>query len=361
MERKEPELILEQMKTCKDLYDRELPDIILNPRLDNKEDMFKEINSVYAIGNGDSLYAAQAITYGFREITGINFMAVPAFEFLHYIIPSLERKTHKNIIVIGISASGGSPMVINAIEDIRRLYPDINTIGLSGKDCSPLALKATYNFSVQLDELGRTPGIRTYVASLVGLLSIACSIAEAKKVNNTLSRHSVAAFLKTAGTGVIKTIDYVNHIGPELAQLSDSPFISCIGSGPDQATASFSGAKIVEASGVYASGQDLEEWNHVESFAYPLDSTIIVFANPGPTIKRAASLIQTGRAMGHKVIVICPEGLNDFNSIANQVLPVFGVHNDILRPLIQFIPCTLLAYYLAKKNKRAMFMSDKNS
>jgi glucosamine--fructose-6-phosphate aminotransferase (isomerizing) len=251
-------------------------------------------------------------------------------------------------------------VVVKAIEEVRRLYPEIKTVGVCGKDGSALALKAAYNESVQLEELGRTPGIRTYAASLVGLFSLACSIGEAKGRNTSLNRQSIAAFLEAARNGVEKTIEHVNREGTELAKLADGPFISCAGSGPDQATAAFSGAKIVESSGVYAVGQDLEEWNHVESFAYPLDSAMIVFANSGPAFKRASSLIKTGKALGHRVIVVCPEEIHEFDNLADQVIPVFGAHNGLLAPFIQYIPGTLLGYYLAQKLDRAMFMSDRS-
>jgi len=361
MDRREPELIMDQIKTCVDFYSKELPSIIENPCVNGKELNFKEVNSVYAIGNGDSLFAAQAVAYGFKEISGINFTPLSALEFFYYVLPTLGRKNPASVIVIGISASGGSTVVIKAIEEIRQLYPKINTIGVSGKDGSNLAQKANYNESVQLEELGRTPGIRTYAASLAGLFTLACSIAEARGRKSDLSRSSIIAFLKAAGSGVEKTIEHVNNIGTELAELTDGPFISCIGSGPDQATAAFSGAKIVEASGVYATGQDLEEWNHVESFAYPLDSAMIIFANPGSTFKRADSLIKAGKALGHRVIVVCPDKLHDFDSMADKVLPVFGANHNLLAPFIQFLPCTVLSYYLAKRNKRAMFMSDRGN
>jgi glucosamine--fructose-6-phosphate aminotransferase (isomerizing) len=360
MERREPELILDQLKTCGTLNAQELPDLLLHPRLDKGGLNLKEVDSVYAIGNGDSFYAAQAADYGFKKITGINYVPLSALDFLCYVLPFLGKKQASRILLIGISASGGSPVVVKAIQECRRLFPEIKTIGICGKDGSPLAVESEYLESVQLRELGRTPGIRTYAASLTGLFSAACSIAEAKNRNGDLTRNDIAAFLEKTGPGIEKTIDYVDKIGAELAQLADGQFISCIGTGPDQATASFSGAKIVEAGGVYSVGQDLEEWNHVESFAYPLDSAMIVFANPGPAFKRAATLIKGGKALGHRVIVISPEGIHDFDGIADKTIPVFGPYHALLSPFTQYIPGTVLAYYLAKKLNRAMFMSDKN-
>jgi glucosamine--fructose-6-phosphate aminotransferase (isomerizing) len=360
MERREPDMILDQLKTYGALHAKELPDLLLYPKPDKHGLDLKEIQSVYAIGDGDSLYAARAVTYGFKKITGINYIPLPALDFLHYVLPCLGMKRTSGILLIGISASGGSPVVVKAIQECRKLYPEIKTLGVCGKDGSPLSTEPEYLESVQLQELGRTPGIRTYSASLAGLFSVACSIGEAKSRKTDITRSSIAGFLKESGPGLEKTIDHVNKIGPELAKLADGPFISWAGTGPDQATASFSGAKIVEASGVYSVGQDLEEWNHVESFAYPLDTALIVLANPGPAFKRAATLINGAKALGHRLIVVCPEGTRDFDGIADKVVYIFGPHHALLSPFTQYLPGVVLAYHLAKKLNRAMFMSDRS-
>lgn len=357
MERREPELILDQMKTMGALYAKELPAIIRNPKVKGID--YKSINTVYAIGDGDSLFAAQAAAYGFKEISGINYQPFPALEFYHYILPTLGRKDPARCLLIGISASGGSVIVIKAIEELRQKYPQVATIAVAGKDGSALAAGAQYSEPVQLAELGRSPGIRTYAASLAGLFTIACSIGEAKGRKSSLDRETIAGYLEAAAPGVEKTVEKANSLGAETAKLMEGQIISCAGTGPDQATAAFSGAKIVEGAGVFATGQDLEEWNHVESFAYPLETPMLVVANPGPALKRAASLIRTGKALGHKVVVVCPEELHDFDTEADMVLPVYGAHQGLLAPLVQYVPGTVLAYYIAKKTGRAMFMTDR--
>jgi glucosamine--fructose-6-phosphate aminotransferase (isomerizing) len=360
MDRKEPELILDQLKTHATLHSRELPNLIQNPSLDIKKSYLKSINTVYAIGDGDSLCAAQAAAYGFKKISGINFVPVPALDFLLYILPFLEKRQMSGILLAGISASGGSSVVIKAIRECRGRYPAIKTISISGKKDSPLEKEAEYAEPVQMEELGRSPGIRTYAASLAGLFSIACSIGESKGLVTDITRNTIAQFLKNGGDGAAKTIEQTLDKGKELAELADGPFIFCIGTGPDQGTASFSGAKIVEASGVYAAGQDLEEWNHLESFSYPLDTAMIVFANPGAAFKKAAVIIKSGKALGHRVIAVNPDTVHDFDGTADAVIPVFGPYNPFLAPFTQYLPGTVLAYCLARKHGRAMFMSDRS-
>jgi glucosamine--fructose-6-phosphate aminotransferase (isomerizing) len=48
-----------------------------------------------------------------------------------------------------------------------------------------------------------------------------------------------------------------------------SPALVMTGSGPSYGSALFAAAKMTETAGVFAAGQDLEEWCHVERFAYP--------------------------------------------------------------------------------------------
>jgi glutamine---fructose-6-phosphate transaminase (isomerizing) len=48
-----------------------------------------------------------------------------------------------------------------------------------------------------------------------------------------------------------------------------APLMVFAGSGPSYGTVLFSAAKMIEAAGVFAMGQDLEEWRHVEGLAYP--------------------------------------------------------------------------------------------
>jgi glucosamine 6-phosphate synthetase-like amidotransferase/phosphosugar isomerase protein len=196
--------------------------------------------------------------------------------------------------------------------------------------------------------------MRTYAASLTALLSIACSIAEAKKRVTDLTRSTIAGFLEQNAAGIQKTIDHANRYGKQIAGLAEGPFIPCMGSGPDQITASFTGAKIFEAGGVYASGHDLEEWSLRESFICSPDYAVLVFASPGPTFNRAVAVSGAAKAAGHRVLAVCPNGIHDFDSIAHRVLPVFGAWHPLLSPFAQYLPGVLLACHLGIKLNRPL-------
>lgn len=361
MERKDPQLILDQMNTLDELYSVEIPQIIMNSTNDIDKSILKGIRTVYAIGDGDSLYAASAVEYLFRDITSVSYFAVPAFEFLSYVLPFLVKDKPSTIMVIGISASGSSSFVIKAIEEIKSTYPDIVTVSVSGNENGTLNKVAQYKESVQIKELGRTPGIRTYVASIAGLLSLAFSLQEASLEKQSIySRNSISSYSKKVATGIKHTIKTVHEAMSNLLPQYSGYYLACLGSGPSFSTAAFSAAKIVESSGIFAYGQDIEEYNHVEGFAYPLNSLIIVFAFPGSSFKRAATLIDSASNLGHKIIVVTtPEAAPSFSNFPVITLHEItnDVYDDLLTPLTAYIPMTLFGYYLAKQEKRMMFLT----
>ena len=351
IERKDPSLIMEQIETVGGMYAGELPKLMMNPNLEHHHFGSLGIRTVFAIGDGDSYYAALAAEYIWKELTHCSFFAVPAFEFLRYVLPLLSRYLPASVLVIGISASGSSPIVIEALGRIRDDYPGILTVGLSGRRESPLESAGRLCESTAIAEYGRTPGIRTYAASLVGLFSLACSIGNDR-------RAEITRFLEESGEAAVQTCDAVIQKAERLLNGFSGDFLTCLGSGPAHATALFSAAKVVEAAGVSALGQDLEEWNHVESFAYPLESQLWIFINPGRTYRKAVSILKPARELGHHVVAVAPDGVQDLEDSADIVLPIYGPYNELLSPLTHYLPLTIYSYYLAEMHGRAMFMTE---
>lgn len=354
MENWPSEMILDQMDTLVDFYSTELPNLLLNPRIEKEGIDFNKIRYVYAIGDGDSLFAARSVEYLFKSISNVEYYAVPAYQFLTYDLLYFNKEKANNSLIIGISASGGSKYVIQAISEANRLYPNIKTLSLCGTPNSKLEKAAQFHESVKIEEKGRTPGIRTYGASIIGLISLAFSINE--KSNYKYSRKELTKYIVNKSKDIKKGMITINKIGEMYSDLYDGSYITCLGSGPTFGTAGFSAAKIVESSGIYSYAQDLEEWNHVESFSYPTTSLLIVFANPGPTYRRAKSLIDSALKLGHKIIVITPEVNND--KFEHSFI-TFGEYDDLLSPLFDYIPISLFSFYLSKKMNRDMFMTDR--
>ncbi len=144
----------------------------------------------------------------------------------------------------------------------------------------------------------------------------------------------------------------------EVAELvAGAPAMAMVGSGPSYGTALFSAAKVVEAAGVLAIGQDLEEWWHVERFARPFDMPVFVIAPPGRSHGRAAGLAGAARGLGRRVIALTRSDDTDVTRHAHAVLPVLGEAREELSPLVYHLFAGRVAAHVARLLGRLPFQA----
>ncbi|MEV0381267.1 hypothetical protein [Nonomuraea sp. NPDC050643] len=102
--------------------------------------------------------------------------------------------------------------------------------------------------------------------------------------------------------------DTVAAVRPRCADLAarvaEAPVTMMLGPGPGPGpgygSARYAAAKVIEAAGVYAAGQDLEEWEHVETLAGPPGTPTFVIAAPGR--RQAIAVAARARARGRLVV-----------------------------------------------------------
>jgi glucosamine--fructose-6-phosphate aminotransferase (isomerizing) len=355
----EPKWIFDQLKTLSDIHRKDFRNIELANRKCFDALELTSLQRVYALGDGDSYHAALATELAFNVLTGTMYSPLPAMRFLEYTADYIPVNFPRDTLVIGISASGRSTRVIQSIERAQNKSKKIIAVGLSGDDDSPLVEAADRTLSVQIEDLGRIPGVRTYTASLLGLFGIAIRIGEIKHKYHMNQANKMRKLFVDMADMMDATLDAsIKAVGKAVELIKESPFISYVGSGPSFGTALFSSAKIVEASGVFSVAQDLEEWAHVERFCYPLDYPVVIVAPPGKGYWRAQKLAEGIKLLGHPLIAVVDEEDKGIAPLADAVLPVVGEVEEMFSPLLYYIPGTLLAYQLAEALGRKMFMTD---
>ena len=354
-----PDLIIDQMKTLGNIHRDNFKEIDHNVRMSLNALEFESIHRVYAVGDGDSYHAALAAEMAFNEYAKISFSPQSAMKFLEYGADYIPVNFPRDTLVVGISASGGSSRVVQALERAKGVSDKIIVAGLVGNPDSRVAKAAEKVISVKIPELGRAPGIRTYSASLMGLISLAIRIGEIKRHYSMNKANELRQEIIDLADIVEET--YRASIEPAqkaAALCKNAPFISFVGSGPSFGTAFFSGAKVVESAGVFSVAQDPEEWAHVERFCYPLDFPVIMVAPPGKGYWRSAELAKAVKLLGHPLIAVVKDGDADVAQYADVVLPIMGEVSEPLSPLLYYIPGTTMAHYLSKELGRSLFMSD---
>lgn len=312
---------------------------------------------VYLTGDGDSYHAACAAEMAFESLAGVTCEPVSALRFAEYAAPWLPPAPARPLVV-AISASGRTQRVVQAIEAARR--HGALTIAMTSTPGGPVTQAADRCLVFDLPRPEPSPGIRTYQASLLGLLLTAIRLAEARGHHAEPRDRALRQELAALPAMVEATASAVKDQCRAVAGMAaDSPVLVMAGSGPSYGTALFSAAKMTEAAGVFAAGQDLEEWCHVESLAYPDDMPVFVIAPPGRSHWRAAELAALARRQGRQVIAITDAADTGVTASASAQLPVQGQVREEFSPLLYHVFAGYLASYLAERLRRLPFQADR--
>lgn len=307
------------------------------------------VGPVYLTGDGDSYHAACAAEMAFESLAGVACDPVSALRFAEYAAPWLPSAPARPL-VIAISASGKTPRVVQAIEAARR--GGALTVAITSTSGGPVTKAADRCLVFDLPRPERSPGIRTYQASLLGLLLTAIRLAQARgrpELRDCDPRQELAALpaMVEATASAIK-----DRCRAVAGMAADSPVLVMAGSGPSYGTALFSAAKMTEAAGVFAAGQDLEEWCHVETNAYPVTMPVFVIAPPGRSHWRAAELAAQARRQGRLVVAVTDAADTGVAACASAHLPVHGQVREEFSPLLYQVFAGYLACYLAGRLSR---------
>ena len=178
MEPMKPEVILKQvadlpnmMRTQTALFDHDIRNVLTPLE-------FISLHRVYLVGDGDSYHGSLAAEMAFKGIAKINCEPISALHFLEYGADFIPTNFPNDTLVVGISASGRTQRVIQAIERARKQSSNVRTLAFSGQAGSPVMLAAERSVQLKIEDLGGSPGVRTYSATLMGLYLLSIRIGE---------------------------------------------------------------------------------------------------------------------------------------------------------------------------------------
>src|SRR5918996_4729945 len=304
---KRPEFIRDNLEALDDLVRSTLP-----------RDACRRWTRVLLTGCGDSYYAGLASELAFEMWTGLPVDVQPSLQGGRYAIASMTAPA----VVFSVSHSGRVSRTIETVA-LARAH-GLDTVAVSGNPDSPITGEAHWILAHRLQTGGQTPGVRSYTQAQLFLLLAAIYIGECRE---TLDRtQAVALKDELRGTADILEagIDETNRLARTLAeQWRDMGQFLIIGGGPSYATALFSAAKLVEACGVNAVGQDLEEWAHIQFFLKAPRLPTLLIAPPGRCFDRALELAAIIQGLTGLSIVI---GAHADTSLKHHAAHYFGIH-----------------------------------
>ncbi len=264
--------------------------------------VLRDVIEVLVVGSGDSLHAAMAGQLAFHAYGGVIARALSVHEFATYAREWLEPRPLGRRLVVVVSASGRTPGALASADEARARGVPVACV--AGDGSSPLVGRGDLTLSYDLPGRMRSPGIRTYQASLTALLQLAARIGVLGGRVTPAQGDGVTHCLRSVADGLRRADKFQRKALDAAGRLSGGPFMF-LGAGPHRGTAKHAAAKVIEASGILAVGQELEEWWHVERMADPADMSIFVIVTERSAV-RATQIAAAAQARGRRVFIVAP-------------------------------------------------------
>ena len=354
--------MIEQIHSLPELMNQifQLLDDTVRRKLDHE--LCLSLKRLYVVGCGDSHHASLSTELAFESLTRLPDDPMNSMLFGRYAAGFIPQTGPKTNLVIGISVSGA---VSHTAEALRMgEQAGATTAALTATPDSPVGKAAKIILDVPVPEFSSPegvviPGVRSYFTSQVGLFLTAIRIAEIRGQLNNSQAAELRAEIHDFADLASKTIEECEPIAKQAAQdwAGEGEFVFT-GSGPNYATALFTAAKVLEASGDSALGQDVEEWAHLQYFAKSVRTPTFIISAGDRDLSRAEEIAVAAKQIGRLVAVVSPKSAVGLTKHADYHFPIPEV-KEMFSPLITAIPGELFSAYLAEVKDEPFFRDFK--
>lgn len=325
----------------------------LNERVINllPDNQLAQIERVIITGCGDSHMSGIATEMAFEQIARVPCEPFTALQGGRYAAPYIVPNT----LVCGISVSGTVARTREALLQFGRF--GATTIAVTANPESPLGQTTSNILDCTIPDYPPAPGVRSYRVSLLMLWLLAIRLGEVKGALSAEEAQAARMDLRATADACEATFDANHDRTLELAKAmrNEKSFVF-MGHGPNYATALFSAAKLIEAAGNHAMGQDTEEWAHLQYFTI-MDRTMPTFVISADERghSRSAELIEPLNRLGRQIVAIVPDYDKEIAPHMKWVLPLVGAVREVFTPMVAAIPGELFAAHMADVTGNTFF------
>jgi len=296
------------------------------------------LTRVYFVGHGSSLFNGLVGEYILEHISGILSKAVPAFAFSKYSEPSVLGP---QTLVVGISTTGGTESVCNAMEWARQARSQ--TLAITAHADTPITHHA--------DSVILTGGMddqisvktKSYVQALISIYILALHIAgdEEKRV---YWQHQI----QLAAEGANRFLDEQrNHIQQLAQEYANAPNVFVLGTGPNLGTAEEASLKVIEMAKMYSECQELEDFMHGRLREVDQNSPLFFIAPHGHASRKVMDFLTVTDTIKAPSIVLTDKITSGIQRLATHVVEVPVSLDEYATPLLYILPMHLFGYEMA--------------
>jgi len=322
----------------------------------------RALDHLYLVGCGDSHHAALATELAFEFLSGVPTRALTSLHCSRYLARQLASRPARTTMAVGISVSGQVARTIEAIGAARR--GGAVTVALTKDAQSPAATAADHVTVAPIPDSppgppGGTPGVHSYACNQIVLLRLAVRLGQARGHLTTAEARGFDRELRTLADGAARVIEHNDRATQALAsETIDAEDFVFLGGGPNYGTALFSAAKLIEACGDAAVGQDTEEWAHLQYYARRDRTPTFVISPGGRDQSRALEIVVAARAVGRRVVTVMPTAVAAQVDAARALTLPASVR-EMFVPVVASIPATLFAAHRSTVLGETFFRSGR--
>ena len=298
---------------------------------------------LFITGCGDSHHATLASELAFESLASLPTEPMTALQMSRYAVDFLPQGEPGANVVLGISASGEVSRTLEAL--LRARQVGATTIALTGTAGSRIALAGDRLLLMATPPFDFAPGVRSYIATLLMLYLAAARLGEVRGKLTPFQAADVRQEIAATADAIGRTIAQCDEPARKLAEdWKDAGEFVFIGGGPNFGTALFSAAKILEASGDSAMGQDTEEWAHLQYFCRAVTTPTFIITAADRDASRAVEVAVAAKTIGRRVVIVAPEDLSGLEGLTGLC---FAPVREMFSPLVACIPGMLFAAHRA--------------
>lgn len=288
----------------------------------------RRVSEVVIAGCGDSWQAGRIAAAAFRARLGVPAAGVQALDW------GLYEAAHAGpgTLVFGISSSGTTPAVLEALEAARAR--GAVAIGVTNTEGSPL--HAAFDGALMVRATRRGWPTQATTATIALLVAAA----EALSPDPALRAALDALPERAERVGALSAVPMA-EAGAAFARAG---FLAFTGAGPFHATAEIGAAKIRELGPVHAVAWPLEEMHHYRA-QKPGDPLVLV-APDAACRPRALDTAIVGAGVGGRTLALLGAEDAEIAGLAERHLVLPPAH-PLLAPLLAAIPLHHLAHAYA--------------
>ncbi len=308
------------------------------------------IRRVLLSGCGDSQIVAALLSAEWRARSGIPTHALNAMQAARYEPQLAATSRHpQDPLLLAISISGEVARTVEAAEQWAARGATV--VALTANPESRLAHTTPHVYQLDLPPFVSAPGLRSFFLAAQAIQLLALRFGEVRgRFTQEQAAQQRADWLSAAAVLAAALPDLDKDMKARAEKWQGLPRYELLGSGTERAAAAFGAAKLLEASGVSAQHQDIEEWLHLNYFAKdPAEcGTWLLASANDPAFSRAQELAAVLRRLGRPHCLLTDgRGAEKWEGAADTVIALPAMMGAF-RPLLLCAALALFAAHLSE-------------